>query len=163
MPTGYPPLWYLSMPTREKTKATCMCKWTRQLPTCWEFFRCLQVAKSLTSFKLNNTQKHATTFNRVCKQTQHVTSNTVSSCLPTMLGQSSHGLILHFQNDQSGQPVLTFGEWSPLKSDQDHFLSCHFYHFPLYLTSCKPPLPWLVVFTFWVVTYWRFTCTFHPW
>ena len=116
-----------------------------QLPTCWEFFCCLQVAKSLTSFKLNNTQKHATTFNRVCKQTQHVTSNTVSSCLPTMLGQSSHGLILHFQNDQSGQPVLTFGEWSPLKSDQDYFLSCHFYHFPLYLTSCKPPLPWLVV------------------
>ena len=45
--------------------------------------------KSLTGFKLrsttpNITQRHATTCNRVCKRTQHVTSN-VGSCWPTTL------------------------------------------------------------------------------
>ena len=33
----------------------------------------------------NNTQQHPTTCNRVCKRTQHVTSNKVGSCWPTML------------------------------------------------------------------------------
>ena len=64
-----------------------------------------------------------------------------------MLCQSSHGLILYFQNDQSGRPVLTFGKRSPLKSDQDHFLSWNYFlSFPImFLTSCKPPLSWLIV------------------
>ena len=64
-----------------------------------------------------------------------------------MLCQSSHSLILYFQNDQSGQPVLTFGKRSPLKSDQDHFLSWNYFlSFPImFLTSCKPPLSWLIV------------------
>ena len=33
----------------------------------------------------NNSQQHATTCNRVCKQTQHVTSNIFGSCWLTML------------------------------------------------------------------------------
>ena len=44
----------------------------RNVGSCW--------LKSLTSFKLS-----ATTCNRVCKRTQHVTSNNVESCWPTML------------------------------------------------------------------------------
>ena len=53
----------------------------RQLPT----FR-LYVAKSLTGFKLS-----ATTCNRVYKRTQHVTSNKVGSCWPTMLRPFARG------------------------------------------------------------------------
>ena len=49
--------------------------------------------KSLTGFKLcattrNNMQQHATTCNRVCKRMQHVTSNNIGSCWPTMLRPS---------------------------------------------------------------------------
>ena len=33
----------------------------------------------------NNTQQHPTTCNRVCRRTQHVTSNNVGSCWSTML------------------------------------------------------------------------------
>ena len=58
------------------------------------------MAKSLTSFKLcattpNNTQQHcnniATTCNRVCQWTQHVTFNNVESCWPTMLHPFAQG------------------------------------------------------------------------
>ena len=41
----------------------------------------------------NNTQQHPTTCNRVWKRTQHVTSNNVGSCLPTMLRPFALGLI----------------------------------------------------------------------
>ena len=46
----------------------------------------LNKAKSLTSFKLclTTAQQHTTTCNRVCKPTQHVTSNNVGTCWPTM-------------------------------------------------------------------------------
>ena len=40
----------------------------------------------------NNTQQHPTTCNRVCKRTQHVTSNNVGSCWPTMLPPFARGL-----------------------------------------------------------------------
>ena len=33
----------------------------------------------------NDSQQHATACNRVCRQTQHVTSNNVGSCWPTIL------------------------------------------------------------------------------
>ena len=47
----------------------------------------LHRAKSLTGFKLrnNNTQQHPTTYGRVCKRTQLVSSNNVGSCWSTML------------------------------------------------------------------------------
>ena len=60
----------------------------------------LHMAKSLISFKLcattpNNTQQHcnniATTCNRVCQWTQHVTFNNVESCWPTMLHPFARG------------------------------------------------------------------------
>ena len=71
-----------------------LCKWTRQLPTmsgAVDQQSCVRLhwAKSLTGFKIlrNNTQqKHPTTCNRVCKRTQHETSNNVGRCYwPTIL------------------------------------------------------------------------------
>ena len=49
---------------------------------CWEL-----LGQNLTSFKLcatslNNTQRHATICNRMCKRTQHVTSHNVGNCWP---------------------------------------------------------------------------------
>ena len=49
----------------------------RPFAQCWKFDR-FQTLR-------NNYQQHATTCNRVCKQTQHVTSNIVGSCCLTML------------------------------------------------------------------------------
>ena len=54
---------------------------------CWEllaqnFYRFQTLRKNS---RPNNTQKHATTRDRVCKRTQHVTSNNVGSLWPTML------------------------------------------------------------------------------
>ena len=40
----------------------------------------------------NFVQQHLTTCNRVCKRTQHITSNNVGSCLPTMLRPFARGL-----------------------------------------------------------------------
>ena len=40
----------------------------------------------------NFAQQHPTTCNRVCKRTQHVTSNNVGSCWPTMLRPFARGL-----------------------------------------------------------------------
>ena len=44
--------------------------------TCWEL-----LAEEFDQFQTlrNNTQQHTTTCNRVCKRTQHVTSNNVAS------------------------------------------------------------------------------------
>ena len=51
----------------------------RNVGSCW--------LKSLTGFKLC-----ATTCNKVCKRTQHVTSNNVGSCWPKMLRPFARGL-----------------------------------------------------------------------
>ena len=40
----------------------------------------------------NNTQQHPKTYNRVCKRTQHLTSNNVRSCWPTILRPFARGL-----------------------------------------------------------------------
>ena len=55
---------------------------------CWEF-----LAEKCDRFQTlrNNTQQQATTCNKV-KRTQHVTSNNVGSCWPTMLGPFTRGL-----------------------------------------------------------------------
>ena len=49
---------------------------------CWEL-----LAEKFDWFQTlrNNTQQHPTTCSRVCKRTQHVTSNNVGSCWSTML------------------------------------------------------------------------------
>ena len=49
---------------------------------CWEL-----LAEKFDRFQTlrNNTQQPPTTYNRVCKRTQHVTSNNAGSCWPTML------------------------------------------------------------------------------
>ena len=49
---------------------------------CWEFS-----SQKLDRFQIlrNNSQQHATICNRVCKRTQHATSNNVGNCWPTTL------------------------------------------------------------------------------
>ena len=55
---------------------------------CWELLaEKLDRAQTLRS----NTQQHPTTCNRVCRQTQHVTSNNVGNCWPTMLRPFARG------------------------------------------------------------------------
>ena len=51
----------------------------------------------------NNTQQHPTTCNRVCKRTQHVTSNNVGSCWPTVLRSLARGLRLHANGRNNSQ------------------------------------------------------------
>ena len=55
---------------------------------CWEL-----LADKFDRFQTlcNNTQQHPTC-NRVCKRTQHVTSNKVGNCRPTMLRPFARGL-----------------------------------------------------------------------
>ena len=55
---------------------------TTEQKKCWEL-----LAEKFDRFQTlyNNMQQHPTTCNRVCKPTQHVTSNNVGSCWPTML------------------------------------------------------------------------------
>ena len=55
---------------------------------CWEL-----LAEEFDRFQTlrNNTQQHPTTCNRVCKRTQHVTSNNVGSCWWTMLRPFARG------------------------------------------------------------------------
>ena len=65
----------------------------RNLGSCW--------LKSLTGFEFC-----ATTCNRVCKRTQHVTSNNVGSCWPTMLRLFAWGLTIHFS---AAMKTLVFG------------------------------------------------------
>ena len=57
---------------------------------CWD-----SLAEKFDRFQTlrNNTQKHPTTCNRVCKWTQHVTSNNAGSCWSTMLRLFAHSLI----------------------------------------------------------------------
>ena len=59
---------------------------------CWEFL----LGEKFDRFQTlrNNTQQHPTTYNRVCKRTQHVTSNNVRSCWPTMLRPCARGLMV---------------------------------------------------------------------
>ena len=56
---------------------------------CWEL-----LAEKFDWFQTlrNNTQQPPTTCNRVCKRTQHVTSNNVGSCWPKMLGPFARSL-----------------------------------------------------------------------
>ena len=52
---------------------------------------CDLFAQNFDRFQIlhKNSQQHATTCSRVCKRTQHVTSNNVGSCWPTKLGPFS--------------------------------------------------------------------------
>ena len=58
---------------------------------CWEL-----LAEKFDQFQTlrNNTQQHPTTCNRACKRTQHVTSNNVGTCWPTMLRPFARDLML---------------------------------------------------------------------
>ena len=68
---------------------------------CWEL-----LAEKFNRFQTlrNNAQQHPTTCNRVCKRTQHVTSNNVGSCWPTMLRPFERG-------ERGGKPM-----WPPERS-----------------------------------------------
>ena len=56
---------------------------------CWEL-----LAEKFDRFQTlrNNTQQHPTTCNRVCKRTQHITSNNVGICWPKILHPFARGL-----------------------------------------------------------------------
>ena len=56
---------------------------------CWEL-----LALKFDRFQTlrNNSHQHATTCNRVCKRTQHLSSNNVGSYWPTVLRQFAWGL-----------------------------------------------------------------------
>ena len=100
-----------------------VCKRMQQLPTMLEeLCKLLRYASAITEQKKcwellaekfdwfqtlrNNTQQHPTTCNRVCKRTQHVTSNNVGSCWPTMLRLFAWGLTIHFS---AAMKTLVFG------------------------------------------------------
>ena len=80
-----------------------------QQKKCWEL-----LAEKFDRFQTlrNNAQQHPTTCNKVCKRTQHVTSNNVGSCRSTMLRPFARSLRLtsfqqpHFTPFQSG--FITF-------------------------------------------------------
>ena len=63
---------------------------------CWELS-----AEKFDGFQTlcNNAQQHPTTYNMVYKRTQHVTSNSVGSCWPTMLRLFAQGLRLKPEKD----------------------------------------------------------------
>ena len=56
---------------------------------CWEL-----LTEKFDRFQTlrNNTQQHPTTCNRLCKRTQHLTSNNVGNCWPIMLRPFARGL-----------------------------------------------------------------------
>ena len=59
---------------------------------CWEL-----LAEKFDRFQTvrSNTQQHQTTCNKVCKRTQHVTSNNFGSCWSTMLRPFARDLTRH--------------------------------------------------------------------
>ena len=59
---------------------TPCCVLLRVVATCWS----LKLVK-LHPTTSNKSQQHATTHNMVCKRSQHVGTNNVASCRPTML------------------------------------------------------------------------------
>ena len=65
------------------------------------------VAQKIDKFQTlrNNSKKHATTCNRVCKRTQHVASNNAGSCWPRMLRPFSRGLSVVQWNPTKPPPV----------------------------------------------------------
>ena len=61
----------------------------------------------------NFAQQHATTCNSVCKRTQHVTSNNVGSCWPTMLRPFARGLrLLSCILSKDDNLILGYPFWS---------------------------------------------------
>ena len=70
---------------------------------CWEL-----LAEKFDRFQTlrNNTQQHPTTCKRVCKQTQHVTSNNVGSCWSTMLRSFARSLTMWWENGVVGHVIL---------------------------------------------------------
>ena len=77
-----------------QTDSTC------NIQQCWELLAnnfssvCTWLNVWPVSTLRNNSQQHSTTYNRVYKRTQHVTSNNVGSCWPTMLRPFARGLKL---------------------------------------------------------------------
>ena len=62
--------------------------------------RCFELsAQKFDQFQTlrNNSQQQSTTCNRVCKWTQHVISNNVGSCWPTMLRPFVRGYIIRIK------------------------------------------------------------------
>ena len=67
----------------------CYASAIREQKKCWQL---LAVKFDRFQTLRNKMQQHPTTCNRVCKRTQHVTSNNVESCWSTMLRPFAWGL-----------------------------------------------------------------------
>ena len=67
----------------------CYASETTEQKKCWEL-----LAQKLDRFQTlpNNSQQHTATCNKVCKRTQHVTSNNVGNCWPAKLCPIAWGL-----------------------------------------------------------------------
>ena len=67
----------------------------------------------LSTNERNNSQQHPTTGNRMCKRTQHVTSNNFGSCWPTTLHLFARGfkLKLYFWLGQSDSFSVVYLPW----------------------------------------------------
>ena len=73
-----------------------VCKRMQQLPTLLRQRCCVLLRPCCSSVQTDatmNSQQHATTCNKVCKRTQHITFNNVGSCWSTMLLPFTRGLI----------------------------------------------------------------------
>ena len=76
---------------------------------CWEL-----LAEKFDWFQTlhNNTQQHPTTCNRVCKRTQHVTTDNIGSCWAKMLRPFARSLILILRPQASWITTSFFQRWS---------------------------------------------------
>ena len=76
---------------------------------CWEL-----LAEKFDWFQTlhNNTQQHPTTCNRVCKRTQHVTTDNIGSCWAKMLRPFARSLILILRPQASWITTNFFQRWS---------------------------------------------------
>ena len=91
----------------------------RNVGSCW--------LKRLTGFK------HPTTCNRVCKRTQHVTSNNVGSCWPTMLRPFTRGLTPKSLQKNSFESARDMQEHSKRLSKNYIYIRSNIYYIKIYI------------------------------
>ena len=92
-----------------QTGPLATCKRTQQLPTFATFARSSTFDRFQTLH--NNSQQHITTCNRVCKRTQHVTSNNVASVCMGLYGPET----------QTNKSEINISGYSSLLSDLCHW------------------------------------------
>ena len=97
---------------------------------CWEL-----LAETFDRFQSlrNNTRQHPTICNRVCKRTQHVTSNNVGSCWPTMLRPFIRGLTPKSLQKNSFESARDIQEHSKILSKTYIYIISNIYYIKIYI------------------------------